>query len=152
VEPLQHSISAITLLIAEDDKDAREITGLMIARQFPEITIYYAENGRIGLELFIEHTPDIVISDINMPVMDGIQMASEIRAIKADTKLIMITGNSDKNPLESTSKIGVHKYIRKPIMFEKLLAAIEKCIVEIMQRNDADMAQARQLPGRESVS
>jgi YesN/AraC family two-component response regulator len=126
------SISAITLLLAEDNKEVSEITGRMIARTFPEITIYFAGNGRIGVELFKEHEADIVITDIDMPVMDGIQMTGEIKAIKADTKFIVLTGYSDKNRLEKFSEIGVNNYIPKPIMFEKLFAAIEKCIAEIM--------------------
>jgi YesN/AraC family two-component response regulator len=128
------SIAAITLLLAEDDKEASEITGRMIARKFPELAINFAENGRTGVELFKEHAADIVISDINMPVMDGIQMASEIKAIKADTKLIMITGHSNKDRLEKFRQIGVNYYMSKPIMFEKLYAAIEKCIAEIMAK------------------
>jgi len=132
------STPAITLLIAEDDKGALEITGRMIARKFPEVTIYFAENGRTGLELFKAHAADLVITDINMPVMDGIQMAREIKAIQADTKLIMITGYSDKKRLESFSEIGVNYYIPKPIMFEKLFAAIEKCIAEILLKRKAD--------------
>ena len=50
--------------------------------------IYTAINGRLGLELFKEHTPDIVITDINMSKMCGEQMAENIRAIKPDTKII----------------------------------------------------------------
>ncbi len=123
---------AITLLLAEDDDEASEITGRMIARKFPEFTIHLAQNGRTGVELFKEHTADIVITDINMPVMDGIQMAGEIKAIKADTKLIMITGYSDKNRLERIREIGIDYYIRKPVMFEKLFAAIEKCIAQVV--------------------
>ena len=126
------SIPAIKLLLAEDNKQASEVAGLMIARKFPHITIYFAGNGRIGVELFKEHAPDIVITDINMPVIDGIQMAGEIKAIQPDTKFIVLTGFSDKNHVERFGEIGVNDYIPKPIMFEKLYAVIEKGIAEIM--------------------
>jgi YesN/AraC family two-component response regulator len=125
------SIPAIKLMLVEDNNEAREVAGLMIAREFPEITIYFAQNGRTGVELFKEHPADIVMTDIDMPVMDGIGMAGEIKAIKADTKFIVLTGYSDKNCLEQFSEIDVNDFITKPIVFGKLFAAIEKCIAEI---------------------
>lgn len=61
--------------------------------------LYTAANGRLGLELFKTHTSDIVITDINMPVMCGMQMSENIRAIKPETKIIAITGKSG-NPVK----------------------------------------------------
>ncbi len=52
----------------------------MIPLKFPDVELYTAENGKAGLDIFHEHAPDIVITDINMPVMDGIKMATEIKA------------------------------------------------------------------------
>ncbi|MCM2359766.1 MAG: response regulator [Geobacteraceae bacterium] len=129
---LQHSIPAISLLLAEDDKMASDVTGLIIASKFPDVTIYFAENGRIGVELFKEHMPDIVITDINMPEMDGIEMAGEIKAIKADTRFIVLTGYSDEDYYGKFSQIGFDHYILKPVVFKELFAALEKCIAEIM--------------------
>ena len=128
---LQISRPGHRLLVVEDDKAASGTICLMIARKFSAVTVYAAENGRIGLELFKEHTPDIVITDINMPDMDGIQMAGEIKSIKKDTKFIVITGYSDKKYLERFSEIGFSDYLLKPIAFTTLFAAIEKCIAEI---------------------
>lgn len=116
-----------SLLFVEDDTMVCLAIGRMIARQFPDVTVYTAENGRIGLELFMEHAPGIVITDINMPEMDGIEMAGKIKSIKADTKLIVLTGYSDKNYLERFSEIGFDDYIVKPIKLGTLFAAIEKC-------------------------
>jgi YesN/AraC family two-component response regulator len=99
----------------------------MMAREFPGVTVYTAEDGQMGLELFKEHTPEIVISDINMPVMDGIEMAGNIKAIKPDTRFIVLTGYSEKDYLEKFSAIGFCDYIIKPVDLDKLFAAIEKC-------------------------
>jgi len=127
----EQSIVSYSLLVVEDDTMVCLAIGRMIARQFPDATVYTAENGRIGLESFTEHTPEIVITDINMPVMDGIEMASKIKSIKADTKFIVITGYSDKNYLERFSEIGFDDYIVKPVELRKLFAAIEKCRAKI---------------------
>ena len=125
------SIASYSLLFVEDDTMVCQVIGSMIARQFTYATVYTAENGQIGLELFKEHTPEIVITDINMPVMDGIEMAGKIKSIKADTKFIVLTGYSDKNYLERFSEIGFEDYIVKPVDLGKLFAAIEKCRAKI---------------------
>lgn len=119
-----------SLLVVEDDKASRDLLGLMIATKFPEVTIHYAEDGRAGLELFKRHTPFVVITDVNLPEMDGIQMATEIRVLKADTKLIVITAYSDRDYLEKFNRIGFDAYILKPIVFSKLFNAVEDCFAE----------------------
>jgi YesN/AraC family two-component response regulator len=126
------SLASFSLLFVEDDHMVCLAIGRIIARRFPDATIYTAENGRIGLELFKEHTPEIVITDINMPVMDGIEMASKIKSIKTDTMFIVLTGYNDKNYLERFGEIGFNDYIVKPVDFGKLFAVIEKCRVKIM--------------------
>jgi YesN/AraC family two-component response regulator len=131
METIQNSFPAISLLVVDDDKMARDVLSLMIAREFPNSSIYFAENGRTGVELFKEHTPDIVITDISMPVMDGIQMACEIRSMKDDTKFIVLTGYSETDYSGRISEFGIKEYILKPIVFKRLFAAIENCIDEI---------------------
>jgi len=121
-------ISAISILLVEDNLEANEVVGQMLSMKFPEFTFYFAANGREGVDIFKKHTADIIITDIDMPVIDGIQMALEIKAIKADTKFIVLTGYSDKKRLELFSEIRVADYLKKPIMFNKLFAAIEKCV------------------------
>lgn len=120
-----------SLLFVEDDEIVCLSIGHILARQFPDATVYTAENGLTGLELFKAHIPEIVITDINMPVMDGIEMASRIKSISNETKLIVLTGYSDKNHLERFSNAGFDDYIVKPVDFGKLFAAIEKCRAEI---------------------
>ncbi|KAF0220451.1 MAG: response regulator [Geobacteraceae bacterium] len=131
MEPSQHSSPAISILIVEDDKVTHEVLGLMIPKKFPDVTIYSSANGRMGVELFKEHAPGIVITDIQMPDMDGIEMAGEIKAIKPDTKFIVVTAYGNTSYYEKFNKIGFHDFLSKPIEFNKLYAAIEKCIAEI---------------------
>ena len=131
---------ALSLLLVEDDKSAIAVLNAMIQRKFPDIAIFTAADGRQGVELGKEHSPDIVITDINMPGMDGLQMAGEIKSIKPDTRIIVFTGYSDKIHLDNFDAIGISAYILKPIEFQQLFTAIEKCIAEIV-RNDDDQAR-----------
>lgn len=122
-----------SILFVEDDHMVCLSIGRILAMQFPDATVYTAENGQIGLELYKEHTPEIVITDVNMPVMDGFEMASKIKSIKTETKLIVLTGYSDNNYFERFSEIGFDDYIVKPVDFQKLFTAIEKCCAEIVR-------------------
>ena len=135
MEPSQHSNSAISILIVDDDKVIREVLELMIPKKFPAAIVYSSDNGRTGVELFKKHNPGIVITDIQMPVMDGIEMAGEIKEIKADTKFIVVTAYSNTSYYEKFSNIGFHDFLSKPIEFAKLYAAIEGCIAETDDRN-----------------
>lgn len=119
------------MLIVEDEQVIREVMGVMISRRFPDSIIHFAENGKIGVELFREHTPEIVITDIQLPVMDGIEMAGEINSIKTGTRFIVLTAFSNAAYHNEFNEIGIHDFLSKPIVFTELFAAIETCIAEI---------------------
>jgi YesN/AraC family two-component response regulator len=124
---LPQSHNSFSLLIVEDDKAAREVTARMVTGRFPNCTIYTADNGIEGKAFFKQCSPDIVLTDVNMPVMDGVEMILGIRSINADAAFIVLTAYSDKNTLEKFQNIGVRAYLLKPLDFNELFAAIEKC-------------------------
>lgn len=126
-------IPTITILLVEDESDTREILTTILTMKFPEAALYTAGNGRTGLELFKDHKPDIVITDINMPEMGGVQMADKIREIKPDVKIIVLTADTGKATLEHAVGKGfeIDHYILKPVSFPLLFAAIELCRGEI---------------------
>jgi YesN/AraC family two-component response regulator len=127
------STAAFSVLLVEDDSVVCFSISRIIAKEFPDATVYAAENGKDGLELFKKHTTDIVITDINMPLMDGIEMAGEIKSIKSNTKFIVVSGYCDKEHLDRFRGIGIVDYIVKPVDFNKLFAAIEKCREELVK-------------------
>lgn len=121
----------ISILYAEDDPVARDILTTLILRRFPGVTMHVAENGAVGLELFQEHRPEIVITDINMPVMNGIRMAGEIKALVPDTTIIAVTAHSDTTYLLNAIEIGINHYVLKPIDHKKLFGIVGKCLTGI---------------------
>ena len=133
MESQQESHARIGILYAEDDEVTRNILCTLIERKFPELRVHAAGNGREGLELFRKHAPAIVITDINMPELDGIQMAREIRNTHPDTVIIMVSAYSDARYLLSAIDIGVSQYILKPIDHKKLFPVIEKSIDKVRQ-------------------
>jgi CheY-like chemotaxis protein len=128
-----------SILLVEDDKNALEIISSLLTLKFPQAQLYVAENGKIGLDLFGLHLPDIIITDINMPEMDGLQMLDVIRAVKPDTCVIVATAHSQTCDLK---KIGatcaIVELVPKPIHFEHLFAAILRCCESVQKLHPAE--------------
>ena len=119
-----------SILVAEDDKVTRDVLGLFLASRYPDAVTHFAENGEIGVELFRKYMPDIVITDIRMPVKDGIRMAEEIRAIYAGARLIVVSAYCDYESLRKRmDKIRFEEFLRKPLDFTRLFMVIDKCAV-----------------------
>jgi YesN/AraC family two-component response regulator len=136
MEPISNPMPAISILLVEDEKLTLDLLTTILARKFPDVPLYTASNGRTGLELFHAHTPEIVITDINMPEMSGMQLADRIRAIKPGVKLVVLTGDTGKLSLEASVEKGfkIDHYIVKPVSFQELFVAIEQCLGEIAQQ------------------
>ncbi|HTP65833.1 MAG TPA: response regulator [Geobacteraceae bacterium] len=117
-----------SFLYVEDDPVTRDIMTKIIRMRLPQIDLFTAENGEAGLELYKRHTPDLVITDVSMPVMDGISMAAEIRALNPRAVIIVISAYSNTEYLIDSIEIGVCHYVLKPIDFEKFFATIDKCL------------------------
>ena len=115
-----------SLLYVEDENDVREELKEFL-ENFCE-TLYTAENGAVGLELFKKHSPKIVVTDISMPVMNGIDMAKEMKNIDEDVHIIFTTAFSDTHYMQEAIKLHVTGYILKPIDLEILEVLIKKTI------------------------
>jgi len=115
----------MSILYVEDDQATREAVSRMLKGVVA--TVYSAANGREGLETYRTHTPDVVVTDIRMPVMDGIEMVREIRRLREDCQVIILTAFSDLEYLLDCVSIGINHYIIKPVDFAKLVEAIGQC-------------------------
>ena len=115
----------ISLLYVEDDCSARD----QISRLLNHIVakLYVAGNGQEGLELYRAHLPDVVLTDIKMPVMNGLDMAREIRQIAPDCQIIVLSAYCDTEYLLDCITLGINQYAQKPVNFAKLTHAIGLC-------------------------
>jgi YesN/AraC family two-component response regulator len=121
---------SFSLLIVEDDNFALDLMARSVSLEFPHCTIYTANNGGYGIELFKQFTPDIVMTDIHMPVLDGIEMIRETRLINDKAKYIVLTAYSDREILQKIGEMVVFTYLMKPLDFRELFAVLEKCSTE----------------------
>ncbi|WP_151949542.1 EAL domain-containing response regulator [Aliarcobacter butzleri] len=119
----------ISILYVEDEKDLREVTH-EILKSFTK-NQYIAENGQEGLELFkkYEKNIDLIVTDINMPILNGLEMAKEIKNINPNIPIIITTAFSNKEYLLESIDIGIDKYVLKPIDIAKLLQAMSQSII-----------------------
>ncbi len=118
-------ILPISILFAEDEEIVREYVKKMLERRVKKL--YLAEDGRQGLNIYMEKKPDIVITDIRMPDMDGLSMAKAIKDMNKDTQIIVMSAHSDAEYLLEVIELGFNGYLVKPIKKKKLLEEIEKC-------------------------
>lgn len=128
---LQRGKKRVGILIVEDDAAAGAIASRLLALEFPEATLYSAADGIIGIEQFKEHRPDIVITDIGMPRLGGVEMARAIKSMRPDTKFVVLTAHNEKSLIEEFKEIGIESYLLKPLKFDLLVAAIKRHIEEI---------------------
>lgn len=121
----------IKLLIVDDEEITRE--GLKRFIPWSELgvdQIFEAEDGLVALEIFEVECPDIILCDVRMPRMDGIQFAEKIREKSSDCKIIFLSGFSDKEYLKAAIKIGAVDYIEKPVVIKEIIAVVEKVVFE----------------------
>lgn len=122
-------LKQLTLLYAEDEEGIRKPMANSLGYYFKEV--YEAHNGASGLEIYDNKRPDIILTDLRMPVKDGLYMVKEIRKIDKKTPILMITAHTDKEYLLSAIELKIEKYLIKPVALDELLAALRLCIEDL---------------------
>ncbi len=112
------------VLYVEDDLDVSEIMKDMLDMFFDEV--YVAYDGVEGLEIYKEHNPDLVISDILMPRMNGLDLVKEIQLINKDAKIILTTADNEIDYQSKAEQLGILGYLNKPIDFSELQKFFDK--------------------------
>jgi len=141
-EQRKHDVS---VLYVEDDSAAREEIILFLGHLVRDVTT--AANGRDGLDLYRQKQFDLIVTDIRMPDMDGLQMARAVREIFKGTPIIVTTAHSDSSFMMDAIDIGIDQYVVKPINMKKLAGAIGKSVEVIEYRR----AHKRYLAERETL-
>ena len=124
---LADKLAALKILVVDDDPSMRKVIRAMLAA-FGIRTVYEAGDGAAGLDALGAFTPDIVLVDWEMPLLDGIQFVQMVRSPGAfpvpDVPIIMLTGHGDRWRVIEAARIGVHEYLLKPVSTKALLDRI----------------------------
>ena len=124
----------ISVLYVEDDELIREQTKVFLKRFFPNIDV--ANDGAKGLELFKEKSYDLVITDINMPNMNGIEMIKSIRAIKPQQIVLVTSAYNDSEHLTQLINLEVMRFISKPFENKPFLIVLYKIVEELIHERE----------------
>ena len=113
----------LTVLLVEDDSDSKKIMHDVLSDNFEKV--FTAQNGDEGLKKFKKYNPNMVITDVFMPISDGLDMTRYIKEISKDTPVIVLSAHSEKETLLKAIDVGIDKYLIKPIMADDLLNTLE---------------------------
>ncbi|MGA1939416.1 EAL domain-containing protein [Arcobacter sp. YIC-310] len=119
-----NSIFDITLLYVEDEESIREELSYFLEKRVKKL--YVASDGLEGLQLYKEVNPDIIISDIRMPNLNGIEMCEEIKKINENARIIILTAFNDSENLTNAINLNIDRYLIKPTNLKTLHDSINK--------------------------
>lgn len=108
-----------TILIVDDDLVLHEYLGYLLKKRCKKL--YFAKDGIEGLEQYKRYSPDIVITDLTMPLMNGIVMSQKIKEINLLQPIVLLTGYGAIEDLQDAINIGLNAFLSKPIKSKELL-------------------------------
>ncbi len=132
--PQNEILKELKILYVEDDRlIAEELIDILT---FKAGEVVSASNGREGYEAYLAHRPDIIITDIRMPVLDGIGMIREIRKIDEKVPIIITSAFNDIDFLIESIELHVDKYLTKPINLSMLFLQLQRVAETVVQKKE----------------
>ena len=116
------------ILIIEDEAAIRRVLKRIISEESEDYHVEEAEDGLTGLEMIMKQDYDLVMSDIKMPKMDGVEVLTKIKEIKPEIPVVMISGHGDLDTAVNTMRMGAYDYISKPPDLNRLLNTVRNAL------------------------
>ena len=114
------------VLIVERDHQAREVLHQIFVSAGYHCLL--ANDGREGVEAFKAGRPPLVVTDLTMPGITGVELLQQVRAVDDDVAVIVLTGAADVKTAIASLKLGAHDFIMKPVNMDELLIATERAL------------------------
>lgn len=138
---LKESAENLSILYVEDDPDVREGIEVILSKFFKNITL--AEDGQQGLEKYKAGVYDVVMTDISMPNMNGVEMSTLIKVENYDQPIIVLSAHNEGEYLIDLINVGIDAFLLKPIQTEQLVRTLSKICKAINDRNMLAMYQEK---------
>lgn len=139
----------ITLLFVEDEELLRAIYERILDKYVQRL--YIAENGQEGLEMYKKCNPDLIITDIMMPVMDGLEMVQQIRNIDNHVKMVILSAYGEAEYFMDAIKIGVNSFLIKPVETKKLTGLVEELGKSILLEREVKDQELKRKKAEENL-
>jgi len=137
----QEDLKQLTVLYVEDEETIRAEVAHFLTRRVGRLLT--AANGKEGLELYRAQRPDLVVSDIQMPQLDGLAMAGEIKSLHPATPVIFTTAFDDTQYLQHAISLGADGYAMKPIKLDLLMQTMLRCVSVLMHQRELLSSRAQ---------
>jgi len=125
-----------TILYVEDSRVLREYMKNLLKNYAKEV--YTANDGKDGLEQFVKLKPDIVITDINMPQIDGMQMSKMIKNSFKHVPIVLLTQFDETDNLKKAIMLGIDSFVSKPVKDEEMITLLESIALKLQNKLDAE--------------
>jgi DNA-binding NtrC family response regulator len=135
-------VISYSIYIIDDDPDLREVLSVALETNYQVKAFSTATSG---IDAIRDQAPDLVLLDIGLPDMSGIDALSEIKKLQADVLVIMVTASTDINTAISTMKLGASDYMMKPINLDALEVSVQNALEKIRLRKEVQILQEKYL-------
>jgi two-component system, NtrC family, response regulator HydG len=135
------------ILVVDDEATARSGLGKLLEQEGYQVVL--AADGREALEAVSDHAPELIITDLKMPIMDGMELLSQLRERDVSTPAIVATAFGEVSSAVAAMRAGAEDYLTKPIDFDALLLVVERTLARSELRAEAENLR-RQLRARDN--
>ena len=116
------------ILIIEDEASIRRVLSKIISEENETYNVEEAEDGLLGIEMIMNNDYDLILCDIKMPKMDGVEVLEKAKKIKPEIPIVMISGHGDLDTAVNTMRLGAFDYISKPPDLNRLLNTVRNAL------------------------
>lgn len=114
------------ILVCDDDREVREIISELLSDE--GYTVFAAQDGKQALEILSRDTVDVIVTDLKMPEMDGIEFVTRVRTFNPYLPIVFVSGFSSREHLKTFLSLGVNRFVDKPFSSEEILTAVKTAV------------------------
>lgn len=137
-EVMSSALKDKTVLVADDSKLIRKLVASVLEEL--GVKVIEAENGRVAVETYQREQPALVIMDLMMPEMNGLEAVDKIHHLNPRVPVLMLTSSSRRDEVLTAKQLGVVNYLRKPVQPPRLTAAVKEALEKAHANNNASSA------------
>jgi two-component system chemotaxis response regulator CheY len=126
-----------SILLVDDESHIRKFMSLLL-RHLGIARIFEAPNGSAALEVYKKEKPDLILLDVNMPQMDGIETLRALKALDPDCVVVMLTSLANRQTIDAAAALGAANYIRKDAPPEEIGRALSDTIDTCFEAEESD--------------